>query len=316
MLNLFLHDLAFSQNLVPNPGFEIIDSCNLHVGAIFYGQVSYWDKPTWGSPDAFNACTPLINSVSVPSNTFGFQYPHSGNGYAGETFYSHCCAGSVVREYMQVELDTALIAQQVYCASYYIVLGNKIKIANNNFGMYFSNTHVYIGASFNGILNFIPQINDTNIVTDTLSWKLISGNFIAQGGERYLIIGNFYADSLTDTVPIIGTDNESYYYIDDVNVHCCSCDTTSHIGINEITDINTLTISPNPANSEIKITTNDNLKLGEVKIYNSIGACVLLSPPLRGGKEGLLDISSLPQGLYFIEVITHKGIQRKKFVKQ
>ena len=327
MLNLFLHDLSFSQNLVPNPGFEIVDTCYNLFGGINLGLIPPWDSPTDGTADGYNLCSNLVGGGStIPSNPFGYQYPHSGNGYVGAGFYgfdiwsTNCNSVNYYIEYLQVELDSPLVAHEKYCASFYVNHANRYySAALGNFGMYFSAAHTYVPTTCE--LNYPAQIIEPNIVSDDSAWVLVYGQYMAQGGERYIIIGNFNSVSTSDTVHLVNTGftadtYQAYYYIDDVNVHCCTCDSLDHTGINELTDINTLTISPNPANSEIKITTNDNLKLGEVKIYNSIGACVLLSPPLRGGKEGLLDISSLPQGLYFIEVITHKGIQRKKFVKQ
>ncbi len=309
-----------SQNLVPNPGFEIIDTCYLHQGAFGSAYVTFWDSPTWGSPDAFNICSiSPINATGVPNNYFGFQYPHSGNGYAGAGF----CNTHNYREYIQVKLDSSLVAHQEYCASYYVVSGNYTKMVSNNFGMYFSNIHTYI-PSFNGVLSATPQINDTNIVSDTLNWTLIYGHFTAQGGERYLIIGNFYSDSLTDTVHLNGTDNESYYYIDDINVHCCTCDSLNHEGISELTKETEITISPNPATTSISITATNNIK--EIKLINLLGEEVIItnyqlrispSTPLRVTDAVSVDVSSVSKGIYFVEVTDAKDnvINRKVVVQ-
>src|ERR1700690_3211462 len=85
-LLIFISTKISAQNLVPNPGFEIIDTYDLENGAIWAGQVASWDSPTDGSPDAFATCsTSWI--TSIPSSGFGYQYPHSGNGYSGEGFF-------------------------------------------------------------------------------------------------------------------------------------------------------------------------------------------------------------------------------------
>lgn len=308
MLNLFLHDLSFSQNLVPNYSFEVYDTCPNNLNNLNYALP--WNV-SGGSPDYYNSCT-TSQSSDVPNNMGGWQFARTGNAYVGIGVNGYSLALNL-REYIQVQLDSTLIENHKYCVEFYVSLADVMNLATNNIGMYLSNVPPPPPPPLQPYVNCIPQINTTSAITDTANWVLVSGTYVAHGGEQYITIGNFYTDAQTDTVRVANQNggDGSYYYIDDVSIVDCS-----GIGINELTDINTLTISPNPANSEIKITTNDNLKLGEVKIYNSIGACVLLSPPLRGGKEGLLDISSLPQGLYFIEVITHKGIQRKKFVKQ
>ncbi len=56
--------------------------------------------------------------------------------------------------------------------------------------MYFSTTHTHIVA--NSLFSYTPQINETTVITDTANWTLVSGLFIANGGEQYIIIGNFY----------------------------------------------------------------------------------------------------------------------------
>jgi hypothetical protein len=40
------------------------------------------------------------------------------------------------------------------------------------------------------------------MVTDTLNWTMITGTFVATGNEKYMVIGNFKSDALTNTVLI------------------------------------------------------------------------------------------------------------------
>ena len=53
-----------------------------------------------------------------------------------------------------------------------------------------------------------------------------------------------------------------------------------------------------------------------VKIYNVLGERVWASPPHWGGREGLINISSLQKGIYFVEVKTEIGEVRKKVIKE
>jgi len=307
----FVTTNSYAQiNLVPNAGFETIDSCNLQFAAIFYGQVPFWNAPTSGSPDAYNICTPSSTLMSVPLNYFGYQYPHSGNGYAGVGLYGN----DIDKEYIQVELDSTLVSQKTYCASFYVSLCNKARIANNNIGMCFSNTIINVPNYLN--LNFTPQINDTNIVSDTLNWTLISGQFIAQGGERYLIIGSFIADSLADTTHLNSGvfTNISYYYIDDVNVHCCSCDSTSHVGVGEMNKKENVELYPNPATNELTIEIK-NIKAKSIKLINVLGEVVTNKEKVGVGKMEV-DVGNLAKGIYFVEVESEVGIMRRKFVKE
>ena len=309
-VNLCWNNVSTGQvNLIPNPGFEIVDTCYLHSGGISLGYIPPWDSPTaWASPDAFNICSPLVSLFWVPNNNFGFQNPHTGNGYAGAQFLWYSTTD--YKEYIQIELDSQLVAQREYCTSFYVCLANSSQLACNNIGMYFSNTHTFV-SSFQGTLNLVPQINATNIINDTLNWTLISGSYIANGGERYIIIGNFYSNSLTDTTQIQPSGNNSYYYIDDVDVHCCSC---SEQGVKEEGNKEGVNVYPNPATNELTIELK-NIKAKSIKVINVLGEVVTNKEKVGVGKMEV-DVGNLAKGIYFVEVESDVGIMRRKFVKE
>jgi len=83
-----------------------------------------------------------------------------------------------------------------------------------------------------------------------------------------------------------------------------------------------LKISPNPTTSHFTITFNEEIKNEEIRIIDVMGQCVLQPPPLRGGREGLIDISTLSNGIYFVEVAPlnlpkgERTVMRSKLVKQ
>jgi len=162
-------------------------------------------------------------------------------------------------------------------------------------------------------LYYSPQINCSNIISDTANWTLIYGSFIAQGGEHYLIIGNFYSDTLTDTLNLNGTINAAYYYYDDVNVHCCTCDSVDHTGISELNEP-TLNIIPNPATNQFTIE-NSQLRINAIHIYNVLSEEVFFEQLTTSNQQLSIDVSTWKEGIYFIEVETEKGAIRKKFVK-
>ena len=203
-------EVIAQTNLVPNWSFDTVNYCNVGGsggGGLYYGHIPPWDSPTNGSPDEFNSCVPNF------LNSWGFQLPHSGNGYSGGGFYEY----TGIREYLQIELNSTLIQNKSYCASFYVNLADRSHFACNNIGMYFSATHTFIATTSN--LSFIPQIVDTSIITDSTNWINISGEYTAQGGERYIIIGNFSPNNLTDTIQLAGLNGGAgYYYIDDVSV--------------------------------------------------------------------------------------------------
>ena len=288
-------------NLVPNPGFETITTCNFAGGGVFQGLAPPWDSPSTGSPDLLNTCCTSA-SWRVPLLGGRYQQAHSGNSFAGIALLWR--AIPEFKEYLQIQLDTALIANRNYCVTFYVNLSNSSRYSTSKIGMYFSNTHTYI-SNYN-YLNFSPQIISPTIITDTANWTLISGQYTAFGGENYVIIGNFFPDNLTDS-SVINTntsDYSAYYFVDDVSVVDCTDQ-----GVGELEIMNEeLGIAPNPAKDELNINTKN--KVLRCKIYNVMGE-VVLNPT-----HAKIDISNLQKGLYFIEIETEKGTARRKFVKQ
>ena len=206
---------TYSQNLIPNPSFEDTIACPTGINNL--NHIYYWFTPTNGSPDYFNPCTSVMN-VSVPHNVQGFQYAHGGDSYVGITLWE--MQGSIFREYIEVQIDTALVANKCYHFQMYCNHANRCTYTVSSIGAYFSDTLI---SGISGVSNllFTPQIeNDSANYLDTLSWTLVSGNYAAHGGENYIIIGNFKNDS--NTVAIFDNGNGLfpyvYSYIDDVSL--------------------------------------------------------------------------------------------------
>jgi aminopeptidase YwaD len=86
------------------------------------------------------------------------------------------------------------------------------------------------------------------------------------------------------------------------------CNSTS---INEINSSrNTISIFPNPANSEINIVlpSNDNT---QIEITNAIGQLII-----KDQNKSKIDISNLKNGLYFISVKHGQKTYTQKIIKQ
>ena len=234
LLTLSLWSL-FSQNLVTNGDFEIYSSCPIALGTGNINLTTFWHSPTshTGTPDYYNICSPFIpngSELSVPQHLWGgcsngdydFQYPHSGNGYAGIFCY---WPNQNLREYIQTKLNSTLIKGRTYCVSMYVSLAGISGKAVDGMGIYFSQNAI-IGTGGFGFLPYEPQIKNPtgNIINDTLNWTCISGSYTAAGNEDYITIGNFKSDTATKTQSFGGCDNggggfgRTYYYVDDVSV--------------------------------------------------------------------------------------------------
>jgi hypothetical protein len=157
----------------------------------------------------------------VPANIFGYSVAHSGNAYVGISVYQG--NNSEYKEYFYQQLLSPLQAGKIYCLSFYVSKSDRKEYAIKNIGAYFCN--VLPSMVGNMYINAIPQVVHTNgVISDTTQWTQIQGCFTANGGEQYILLGNFNSNANTDTL-YTGTNNPipfdpqySYYFFDDITL--------------------------------------------------------------------------------------------------
>jgi hypothetical protein len=158
-----------------------------------------------------------------------------------------------------------------------------------------------ISGSPTDTLNYILQVvnNPANLLLDTVNWMVVSGQFTAQGGEKFLTIGNFYPNELSvvsyDTV-VEQPGNFAYYFIDDVTVSKCSNFGTA---VSDLTETRSLQVYPNPASTEITVTLPSN-KTASLQIVDAVGR-VMHSVEIDS-HQPVIDVSDFPDGLYFLKL--------------
>ncbi len=301
-------------NLVPNSGFENITFCQAGSGGI-YGAIPWFQPVTWqgntsnsSSSDLYDTCLDQF-SFGIPTNLLGYQPSRTGHGYAGIAVHGDTFN---YREYIEVPLLSTLLANKKYCVQFYLSLTDTSCEAISNVGAYFSNDSL-LENYYHPITNVIPQIENPaiNMLSDTVNWMLVSGEFIAAGGEKFMTIGNFHTPANTNSVNVAipssgGFIPSAYYYIDDVSVIYCDPSEVQEMGKGDIN------ISPNPATNQFTIE-NFQLRIDVIHIYNVLGEEVL---ERIVNSEKAIDVSTWNAGVYFVEVETEKGIVRKKLVKQ
>ena len=220
---LFTRTFLYSQNLVPNNGFELKTSCPDYVGQ--FNKCQDWFI-AGGTPDYYNSCG--TGGVNIPNTAGGFQMPKCGEAFAGIIAYSpNSDPNQRTREYIEVELSSALIPGTLYYVQFYVNLMNACSSAIKGIGAYLTPSKIV--QSTYDLINVIPQVEATSVISDKDGWTLISGSFTAVGGEKFIIIGNFKDDpmaSLTNLGSFSAADAE--YFIDEVSVqltppsNCCS----------------------------------------------------------------------------------------------
>lgn len=308
---LLASGICNSQNLVPNGDFEQYSSCPTGFAQI--DTALNWTNPQsypiggGGSPDYFNSCTTNW-SISVPGNSWGYQYARSGQGYAGLSliFYSV----PEFREYIETQLTTPLAPSQCYQLQMFISQPNYCEFATDAFGIYFSDTLVS-GIHNHDTLPFTPQITNQagNYFTDTLNWISFTANYTATGGERFMIIGNFKSDANTTTIIANGGSSPAsgYIYIDDVSLTPCTT------GIEEQIPDEGIKIYPNPVNDKLNIAINNN-ELSEIIFYD-VASRILLQQKFRNSVS--INTEQLAKGIYLYKVRNKNGmIKNGKVVKE
>ena len=318
MLFCFFLVKGYGQvNIVHNPSFEDTIHCPGGMGIIYFAN--YWFQPckyygnvnNSSSSELYNTCVGSGYSTGTPQNLVGYQNPRTGAGYAGIGVYA---APDNYEEYIESSLLSPLVQGKTYCVEFYVSLADSFSsIAITNLGAYFSHDSLLDNSNHNAIINVNPQIENpnTNYLTSKNAWMRVSGTFVADGGERFITIGNFHSLATTNFQSVGGgwVGNNAYYYIDDVSV--IDCDSIAGV---EKMEKGELSLSPNPATNEFTIK-NAGLRMNAIHIYNVLGEEVLKLERIANS-EKVIDVSEWKAGLYFVEVETEKGIVRRRLVKE
>ena len=310
---------AFSQNLVPNYSFEDTVACPIGLNQV--ENAVGW-KNFRGTPDYFNSCATPLSHVSVPSNPNGYQCPANGNAYVGILVYGPWGTSSYKREFLGTQLTNPLVIGQRYYVSFKVNLADESLNACNNLGALFSTFEWPVDTFSTAPLKNFAHLYTNQIITDTLVWITISGSFVADSNYKYIIIGNHWDDTNTDTLNFFETPCcNPYYLFDDI---CVSSDSLTCIiadGYN-VCDTGTEDIEYS-FNNKIKI--YPTLTKDKIIIENNQGTMTYYSVFNMVGKEiksweGILDsrtdieLKEFTNGMYIIHVWTNQESLNQKII--
>lgn len=285
-------------NLVPNPSFEEYTECPSVLGQV---ELTGW-KSYRESPDYFNSCS-NVQGCSVPINIAGFQYAATGNAYCGfQTFFT-----SSFREYLGVQLVSQLEIGKLYNLSFKIARAHggamEARCATNKIGLKLS-TISYDFDNPAPIDNFAHIYSD-EIITDTTNWTLISGSFVADLPYEYILVGNFFDDSNTDTIMYESTCR-AFYYIDDVSV------IEGTTGLEDLnSSMNNISVYPSPAKEQVFI--KSEFYFSEIRIFNSYGK-LINNITNDHTNEITINLSTFEKGTYYFQIKVNDEIIIKKIV--
>lgn len=223
LLLSFLYSLSFSQvNYVGNPSFEVF-----HSGCTtpnFVSKLKYWGS--LDSSKAFSA-GPVYHTCysNVPYGGPGlYQLPRTGNSNIRlQNYCTSPCSYTISRGYPKNRLLNTLVGGTTYCVKMWVNLENASPYAIDALQIYFGDITLDTIKYCNTPLTYLtPQITNTlGIISDTLNWIKVENTFVANGTEKYLVIGNFKTDALTaSSSSTTGMSGGvwSEYMIDDVSV--------------------------------------------------------------------------------------------------
>jgi hypothetical protein len=315
----FLQSTA--QNLVPNPSFEDSDTCSLGLGFRFPDQGPHNWFSSWGTPDHLQNCLPYGAANGLPFNAWTFQEPLEGESCIGMFTY-HQNGLDQQREWAMVELQEPLAVGQTYYGSFYANAGfggnlqnPQVWLASSNIGMLFTvHATQWDFSSPNPTYPNRAHIVRPNILADTVSWTMVSGSFVADSAYRFVMIGNFFSNAVTDTMHF--TDPSSVFWwaprgytlIDRVCVSAAPnvCDMVNGV---EQEVIGGVVLFPNPAVGEVWLRSAAE---GVGIIQDAIGRRVWEGRITE--EEWRLDVSSWARGIYTLQLQRVGGQRSFKFV--
>lgn len=206
-LLLLVSTELFSQNLVPNPGFELsLDTIDgfTYDHLTFTSNIRFWTTPNTASPDLI---TPAFEEGYIAN-----PGPRSGRMMIGiQTTLSWAeCIG--------VRLTEALVPNRTYHVRYWIRRATSPnpemdtdRRMNSNFGMLF--TVDSIKTNTGTMLAGLPQAPaDSSIVLTDQEWVQVSNYFTPQEAYQYLYLGQFRINGVPPEIL------KGYYFIDDISV--------------------------------------------------------------------------------------------------
>ena len=208
---LFTHiwvQLSGQINLVPNPGFEILSTCDLNFGTANFAEPWMIDDPL-ATPDLFHACSTNPN-FQLPSGRGCFPiFPKSGDGMVGLAQI-----GQVEERVFAWLLDTLPRDVDIYVACDVIT---RAKCGTPNETLCYTNSQALAFADIRFTSTTILELENILEVFD--SWTKLETCYSATGEEEIVQIGN-YKDltELRGDCDIFDDFTFAYFYVDDVIV--------------------------------------------------------------------------------------------------
>lgn len=287
-----------SQNLVPNPSFEIIDSCPTSLNNL--ENAIGW-KTILNTPDCFNRCANGV--TAIPNNLAGFQEPLylSDNSYAGLVPAGFDNGG--YREMIGISFTSPLEVGRRYYFSFNYSSGFK-DLTTSHCNCFTSHFGMKMLTNFTDTVNLGRSlINDTAILytsfvlSDTLNWNLFKWDFTADSTYTFIVIGNFFRTAILVSTCQDSSRSFSYIYIDNI---CLSPIKNDCFEQNHLTEIDEFLVYPNVGNGLIKIESKLTNDFFQFQVYDCLGK-LIKNEKMKGGLSEI-DLQDFSKGMYLLRI--------------
>lgn len=210
------------DNLIDNGGFESTSGKVKKLNGIGAGGATGWKSPTGVGADLFMSDS-KVPDIGAPKNIYGEEGPKEGENYAGIVAFSY--QNKIPRSYLTTKLTTPLKEGQLVFVTFYVNLAEGSKYSCNQIGMNFSKKE-FATDQKTSIIDKAQILHPKNKVFNSyLGWEKVCGTYRAQGGEKFITIGNFNSNEDTKQETQKKTKENkfanfigAYYYIDDISV--------------------------------------------------------------------------------------------------
>lgn len=256
-------------------------------------------------------------------------------------------------EGIEQELDVPLVAGEEYCVSLFgsLAENGELTAATVNDEAYFvvkmDDEAKYGGnTTLGGIPIILPLPSDADVIftgsfDELTEWQYKDHYFTANKNYTHIIVESHFPESLFDKVqtllgsaPSTGAVEEfvgiqSYFYIDDIEVHkvlCCSYDWKAQeatandaLILDENFVVEKLKLFPNPTSGELNIQLNtDSEEPAFVQVYSLDAKLVSERQAVNTTNSSIttINLSHLPQGIYYVELVQGEQIIRERIIVQ
>ncbi|MBN9294463.1 MAG: OmpA family protein [Flavobacteriia bacterium] len=219
---LMLAAVGFAQdeNLVENGSFEASTGKPKKLGALSLSNG--WIKPT-GQPADFFIPAVKVPEIGTPDNFYGTEEAQDGRNYAGIVAYSY--NDKMPRSYAMAKLLQPLKKGARYCVTFHVSLAEASKYSTNAIGANFSKKPYASEAKTSIIEKTHIQRSDNKILSGFYGWDKVCNVYTAEGGEKYITIGNFTNNNQVGYEKMRKPNYykgaqivAAYYYLDNVSV--------------------------------------------------------------------------------------------------